>query len=85
MAENVAEKLGKASSLLTMPFALLLTFQPAKPFLATTARKLPNTAFQLFGGIRMPLSQQVGHKPAYNAKQGALRFWVVVRPEAGNY
>ena len=65
--------------------ALLLKFQGAKPFLATTARKLPDTAFQFLEGIRMPSGSQDGHKPSYNAKQRASLFWAADQIGIGNY
>ena len=65
--------------------ALILKFQWAKPFLATTVPKLPNATFQSLGGVRMPLMPQECRKPPHNAKQDALRFLVVVRTETGYY
>ena len=33
----------------------------------------------------VPPSPQAGHKPPYNAKQGALRFWAVICTKTGSY
>ena len=65
--------------------ALLMKFQGTKPFLVTTARKLPYTAFHSLGGIRMLSDSQEFHKPPHNAKQGPSRFWAVVRTGTGSY
>ena len=65
--------------------ALFMKFHGAKPFLATTAHTGSNTAFQFLGGTRIPLSSQDGHKPLYNAKQVALRFWAMGRTGISSY
>ena len=48
--KNCHQEAGRFPSLPVF-FTLLMKLQGAKPFLATVAQKLPNTAFQLLGGI----------------------------------
>ena len=83
-AESVAGRLGdlRASGVFS---ALILKFQGAKPFLATTARKFPDSAFQSLRGIRMPPRPQECRKPPYNAKPGPSQIWAVSRTESGIY
>ena len=40
--------------------------------LQTTGHRVANTAFHPFGGVRMPSSPQVGHKPPHRADTGFL-------------